>query len=320
MQLEWEVETFSAYSSYRKPFAGLNASIIRDVMGAYAKQPILEVGSGLGELLSLVPEYRGKLIMSDVSFKLIGELIHSYPETEVVEADLLKLPFEAGSFGCVVGLSVLDIFIELESAVREIWRVLQSNGYLIHFQDLGANPYVPIEYYQAKGKVALPVLDTQGIHTQVAILSREQATQALSYAIGTPQKEYIEQAIENPLEAYKTLVEDTSLGSICNSRDIIGANTCLVREYFEDAKLLSFNGFFMERLSTVLNQSGFELVVFGPKSASVVKIRAGEFEQFPQCNEFWNDTGILRSNHNSNLPKNTVKLGSTLLVSVARKP
>lgn len=105
---------------------------------------VLDIGCGPGDLLNTMPDYnRTGLDISADYIKLVqGKGI------EGVIGNAERLPFENGTFDCVVCADVLEHVLDLNAAVGESLRVLKSGGSLIvrvpHEEDL--SPYLSSEY------------------------------------------------------------------------------------------------------------------------------------------------------------------------------
>ena len=98
---------------------------------------VLEIGAGDGQLGGFLPaELAGRAVFTEPLEAAAEEFRRRQPGKEVVLAGAEALPFSDGAFDAVVGLCVLDVVEDLETAMRELGRVLRPGGCLIHFLDM----------------------------------------------------------------------------------------------------------------------------------------------------------------------------------------
>jgi len=99
---------------------------------AGARGDVLEIGFGTGLNLSCYPAAVEQLTIVDpanILRKRVAKRIAAAPmPIEKVRLDAKELPFDAGRFDCVVSTWTLCTIPEVESALREIRRVLKSGG------------------------------------------------------------------------------------------------------------------------------------------------------------------------------------------------
>ena len=102
------------------------------------------VGEGLYPLL----RDAGAVVTAvDVSERVLAAARARYPELQAGAADLRRLPYETGAFDAIVSNSTLDHFrllADVESAVRELHRVLRPGGRLLITFDNPLNPLVAL--------------------------------------------------------------------------------------------------------------------------------------------------------------------------------
>jgi SAM-dependent methyltransferase len=170
-----EKQALESLAQKRVPFEPLLQEIVEAILHAEApvlqtdrlpsdsdsppitQQPWLEVGSGLGQLRSLLPaELRDRVIHTDVSEWLVRGLIEKFPDARARTANVNQLPFETASVDAVLGLCAFDSFPEPERASREIGRVLREGGRFIHFLDAATNIEPVLIELVAAGLLPIP--------------------------------------------------------------------------------------------------------------------------------------------------------------------
>jgi ubiquinone/menaquinone biosynthesis C-methylase UbiE len=93
---------------------------------------ILDVGCSTGHVIAEIPDEYERT-GADINAGAIGVARAVRPEIRFVEAPVEDLPFEDGSFDCVLGLDVLSArgVDDDQAALREIRRVLRLGGALL---------------------------------------------------------------------------------------------------------------------------------------------------------------------------------------------
>lgn len=93
---------------------------------------ILEGGCGLGPYLLYFRKKGHNMIGVDYNFDPLAKTFSYQPDTPLLQADVLNLPFAADSLGAYLSLGVIEHFTQgPEKAIGEAWRVLQPQGYFI---------------------------------------------------------------------------------------------------------------------------------------------------------------------------------------------
>jgi ubiquinone/menaquinone biosynthesis C-methylase UbiE len=95
------------------------------LLGQFPNDRLLEIGCGEGFLLALVPS-REKYA-TDLSLKAIGAA-RTRAKAEFSIALAERLPFPENYFDLVVAVGVMDHFLNIETALREVRRVLKQGG------------------------------------------------------------------------------------------------------------------------------------------------------------------------------------------------
>jgi ubiquinone/menaquinone biosynthesis C-methylase UbiE len=104
-----------------REFLAYFSSLLRQ----FPNDRILEIGCGEGFLLALV-QGREKYA-TDLSLKAIGAA-RTRAKAEFSIALAERLPFPANHFDLVVAVGVMDHFLNIEAALREVRRVLKQGG------------------------------------------------------------------------------------------------------------------------------------------------------------------------------------------------
>ena len=101
--------------------------------------PVLEIGSGAGQLRRWLPEpLLPAMVHTEPEPSFVRKLKQAAPTATVQVASAEALPFADGSVAGVLGLCVLDV-VDLEAVAREVQRVLQPGGTVVHFWDMAPN-------------------------------------------------------------------------------------------------------------------------------------------------------------------------------------
>jgi len=99
---------------------------------AEARGEVLEIGFGTGLNLSCYPTSVERLTVLDpadvLKKKVADRIAAARMPIEKMQLDAKALPFDAGRFDCVVSTWTLCTIAEVESALREVRRVLKSGG------------------------------------------------------------------------------------------------------------------------------------------------------------------------------------------------
>jgi ubiquinone/menaquinone biosynthesis C-methylase UbiE len=306
------------YNPYREIFREASAKVVRDVFRKFVKpeDKIIEIGSGLGELVDLVPEYKGQIQQTEQSLGVIESHKRLNPDSNIKVANVYDLPFKDGSFDVAVGYAVFDCLGSLDDALREVKRALTPYGKFIHFLDLVASCNPIFVKYVEQGIVPFPAF-TPGNDANGAfrLVQRERAYGFLSDLL--PQKQGLfGKYIENP-ESYHELLSQPK--HIYILRDMAKE----VERLAPDAEILRPNDDFSRSLEESLRKNGYKLIESGTKDGITIVQRNGRYKERPAINLFYNDVGFDRSKYDLQLAQelapNQVKVVSTLYTTVAQK-
>ncbi len=102
--------------------------IIQNVSRKAGNGYFLDLGCGTGNVLKFGQEYYRRAIGMDISFNMLR--IAQKKGLEVVQGDILSLPFVSNLFNTVSIFSVLHHLYNYKPTLEEIYRVLSDGGYL----------------------------------------------------------------------------------------------------------------------------------------------------------------------------------------------
>lgn len=99
---------------------------------------VLEIGGGSGAMAAAVAQEWGevRLTVTDLDEAMVASArrrLRAFSHVEVVQADVLDLPFDAGRFDVVTSYLMLHHVIRWPEALSECARVLRSGGMLIGY-------------------------------------------------------------------------------------------------------------------------------------------------------------------------------------------
>ncbi len=112
-----------------------------ELMAIPSGASVVDVGCGSGWATRLMATKAsdGRVVGIDISdemIKLARESSTSFPNVEFRVAGAEKLPFGDGEFSHAFSMESLYYYADMESALREIWRVLKPGGIFVCVVDL----------------------------------------------------------------------------------------------------------------------------------------------------------------------------------------
>ena len=102
---------------------------------------VLELGCGTGIFTEQLAMRNINITALDISLDLLGSAKNKQGVSKILAADAESLPFRAGSFDFVVGVSILH-HLDIGKSLREIRRVLKPGGKVILSEPNMANPQI----------------------------------------------------------------------------------------------------------------------------------------------------------------------------------
>jgi ubiquinone/menaquinone biosynthesis C-methylase UbiE len=312
-------ETIQSYDSGRNPFRGCASKIVRSVLGKHLQQEggILEVGSGLGELLRLAPELEGRLVQSEQSAKMAKENLRMHPNSKIVVADAHALPFGDAVFDAVVGFSSFDTFEDLPAAVKETKRVLAQKGRFIHFLDMIACENPLLYTLACSNKVGFPSFETAAngkmALNSFLVVSREEAEIAVRQIPEPALRKLVSAYVSDPVITYHLLSRDDPpmLALMAALLDAIGLK----------GDIVPHTEYFTYSLARALRSEGFAVRSYKVYDEEIVKssvdleVLAGR----PLHNSYLKDVGVVMSRLEGGLGFGNARVRLGMHVMVAEK-
>jgi len=101
-----------------------------DAVAEVQPRRVLEVGGGPGELAARIAnELEAETVMVDISSRMVD--LARARAVDALVGDIQSLPFDGGSFDCVVAAWVLFHLPDLDAGIAELARVLRPGGRLV---------------------------------------------------------------------------------------------------------------------------------------------------------------------------------------------
>jgi ubiquinone/menaquinone biosynthesis C-methylase UbiE len=95
-------------------------------------ETVLDVGTGTGALLPMIQRYRpGRVIVCDLSEKMLAQVAERYPEAERHHCDVRDLQLAAQSVDVVLMNAVFGNIVDKAGALTNIARMLRPGGRVV---------------------------------------------------------------------------------------------------------------------------------------------------------------------------------------------
>ncbi|HNQ50819.1 MAG TPA: methyltransferase domain-containing protein [Candidatus Omnitrophota bacterium] len=125
------------------------ACLIREVLAAYSRPAVLEIGCGTGALtryiLELIPGLDLQCAdISPISVQTACRRYSSYGNVDFLVADAANMPYADTRFDAIIGNSILH-HIPVVEALCECKRVLRPGGRIVFFEPNMCNPQIAVE-------------------------------------------------------------------------------------------------------------------------------------------------------------------------------
>ncbi|GEM_PF-5815933 len=327
LETRWtEQDTINSYSPFRELFREASAEVVRQTFAKYVPQNgrILEVGSGLGELVRLAPEYKLQIQQTEQSPKIVEGNKATDSTSNVRVANVYELPFEDNSFDVVTGYSSFDAFADLGKALREVKRVLRPNGNLIHFLDLQGSANTLFHKFSAQKVIPFPLYEfderdkrTHGRGLQ--LVDKEDIDKLRRFFVSKHQgiAKWFDQYVKNSEFMFCTAYNHPEY------RRVLRMASDWLKESGIDTQKVGFNEYFRDNIESSLVEEGYTIIESGNKQGAVIVKRNGRHSNFPEVNLFHNEVGEDISRYDPTLARelglDEVKVISELYTTIARK-
>ncbi len=326
LENRWDEDTLESFNPYREIFREASSDVVRKVFGQYvgAQDKIIEIGSGLGELVKLVPEYEGRIQQTEQSPMIAQGNKRLNPRSNVRVADVYDLQFPDESFEVATGYSSFDTLSNLCEALTEVRRVLMPGGRFIHFLDIYASGNAIFHRYAPKNVTPFPLFELDkennmayGTGVQLVKMKDLKKVRAAFTSANPGLREIFDAYVEDPELMFTTGFNHPEY------RKILHMYSHLVEKSGVRASPLRFNDDFKENLERSLDECGYRILESGKREGVAIVRRNGRHRQKPHINLFYNDVGGDRSRFEpkviSELGFNRVKVISNLYVTAAQK-
>ncbi len=315
----WNDENiFFGFDSYRSVFNQATATIIGDVFSTHLKEhdTVLEVGSGLGYLSRLVPEYADRIQQSDGSAYVVESDKKLNPSSNIIELEGTNLRSVGRSFNSVVGFSSYDVFPDLPAVMRQTRECLDPNGIFIHFLDLQASIHSLFVNEMSRGKLLLPLVDevrnfrfVSGVK-EVDIDTYQNFKRSLA-----PSKLPVYEIYEKePHDMFITL------SGARYKHILLDMATDVDARIQNKGRVLRFNDYFRGAIRVAAEQSGFRVLRDETLKASSFSGRSKQDNCLPNNNCVENNIGVSISYREERSERpNDIRYESGVLVFIAQK-
>lgn len=129
----WKGKTFIERSRdvHSRVFEAERIWTILKLMGSNHGKKILEVGCGVGGIVSKLNPAENELVGVDISSFALNVARKKYPQITFVRGNAEQLPFEKESFDIVLFPNVIEHLLLPQEALKEIYRILKKGGVFV---------------------------------------------------------------------------------------------------------------------------------------------------------------------------------------------
>ena len=107
------------------------AAALLELLPAGNPDPILDIGSGPGNSLSLPGHYRHRRVSVDWSRSMLRQARRKFTDNFFVQANAEQLPFKANLFGLITCLGVSEYLKDLPGFLNELKRISKADGFIL---------------------------------------------------------------------------------------------------------------------------------------------------------------------------------------------
>lgn len=311
----------------RQLFRESSGKGVREILGKHVgnNERLIEIGSGLGWLMQLVPEYKNRTIQVEIDQGAAELHATSNPESRIVVSDTLNLPFADDSFGAVIDLNTTDRFVNLEKILSSLWRTLSKNGKMIHLRDVNVVPMYSSDLHgiSYKGYVPFPVFDETFTHYIGIRLVPHRVVQNLDIFIPA-QRDFISIYAEQ----YRTLYPRFALShfgqsSLPSHTDEFTLLAWVGQKLAPNARIIDFRDYYSSRLEKALARKGYQILDSGNMESHAIVQRKPEHSKYGDTNLLTCDIGRLSRSYSDEITQrhgvDKIKLVTILSYIVAQK-
>ena len=306
-----------AYSKYRNLFKEASSLAVKKIFEKHidSNDKLLEIGSGLGWLVEIVPDYKSRIKQSEGFREILDEHLRLTPTSNIIYADFYNLPFDTASFDVVVGLNVFDHLSDLERSLLSIYSVLDKNGKVIHLRDM---TFVPESLssinYDRNKFVPFPAFDeTYKFHLGMRLVPKKLARKI----------DRFDAELKTTLMGYLSNPEKIYESALLKDRQLSKALAYMGEALAPNSSILDFRDYFLNYLKNTFQANGFKIVDTGISEGEVNVDRGHDHKGSLEDNIFFNDagryiTGTFEDSKNE-LKPGYVKMVSQVQYIVAQK-
>ena len=309
-----------AHYSNRHLFKDATANALRQILGKHITQEdkIIEIGSGLGWLVELLPEYKSRIQQTDADSQVVKQHLFLRPDSNIKQVNAFELPypFSKYSFDAAIGLDSLDE-LGSELAYVSIGTTIVRDGKLFHFRDLLPSPQSISGFSYDKEVITFPAFDKEGYKIGVRLVRRNDAVKNM-HRLSPNAKIIAGRYLDN--SEYWYGVYKVSNDFLIHLSDI---GEKLSQHAKEPAHVIRFHEYYFNNLESKLKKTGYVIIDSGNTNGTAFSEKVPEMKMGPKDNLYRDDVGFVRRSFDPKIAEelrpNEVKLISTLQYLVAQK-
>ena len=309
---EWQDPAiFEMYESGRGLFRDVAKDLVSDVFQSNVSEngPIVELGSGIGELERLIPEkFRKRL----VGLERAEIFSHTHKEhnkdAKLVVGDIEQLPVRDDSTENVVSFAVFDTLRDLDKAMLEVKRMLKNKGRFTHIIDLQPNAHIIMDNLPES---VIPFPNMEGGAIQGFRMVKLEDYEKIKNTIDPLRRPIFDLYVDNPMYTYAYLEQ--------NNQRISYDIAKTVKDWGLNAGTIAYAQAFGDSMESAIRNNGLKIINNKVVTKEKIIERNEAHNKFPQYNCFENDVGSIFKRYESGIPEGKVRVISKMHVFVAEK-